>query len=154
MNFGRCAELTSLLFCYVLTYKMIGKKPSWWKRYIPGKKTVTVVGGLALAGLGKLAHNYVNSSQSEPQQSRPQQPPRPQPRPQSKPQSKPKPKPRPPPPRPRGDPCQAVMCPKGIASRRDYLKWAARGGHPDKGGSTAIFQSVNNCQSDGRFCKR
>ena len=119
---------------------MIGKKPSWWRKYIPGKRALTVVGGLAVAGLGKLAQNYImdgsNSQQTAP-------PPRPKPRPT--PNQKPK---------PRGDPCKQIMCSKGIANRKGYLKWSVKGGHPDKGGSTSVFQDVNNCQMRGKFCTR
>lgn len=48
--------------------------------------------------------------------------------------------------------CDRVMCHEGIRTRGQYKRWAARGGHPDKGGSTSKFQQVNNCQMSGQFC--
>jgi hypothetical protein len=114
---------------------LLGKRPSWMKKFIPGKRAA-VVGGLVLAGLGKMAADRGRQERlDEAQHQRYNKPP-------------------PAPSQPTRDPCSAVMCPKGIASRRDYLKWAAKGGHPDKGGSTSTFQAVNNCQSTGKFCKR
>ena len=126
---------------------LLGKRPSWMKKFIPGKRAA-VVGGLVLAGLGKMAADcgrqerldeaqrrqsgYTGGGGTHPRYNKP--PPAPS--------------------QPTRDPCSAVMCPKGIASRRDYLKWAAKGGHPDKGGSTSTFQAVNNCQSKGKFYKK
>ena len=48
--------------------------------------------------------------------------------------------------------CDQLMCREGIKDRRGFHKWAARGGHPDKGGSTSKFQEVNNCQMSGSYC--
>ena len=118
---------------YIMT--LLGKRPSWMKKFIPGKRAA-VVGGLVLAGLGKMVADRGRQERlDEAQHPRYNKPP-------------------PAPSQPTRDPCSAVMCPKGIASRRDYLKWASKGGHPDKGGSTSTFQAVNNCQSTGKFCKR
>ena len=36
--------------------------------------------------------------------------------------------------------CRTAMCKKSIYNRKDFLKWALKGGHPNKGGSTALFQ--------------
>ena len=118
---------------------LLGKRPSWMNKFIPGKRAA-VVGGLVLAGLGKMAtdrgrqeaqHRNTGGGGTHPRYNKP--PPAPS--------------------QPTRDPCSAVMCPKKISSRRDYLKWARRN-HPDKGGSTSTFQDVNNCQSAGKFCKR
>ena len=130
-------------FSLRLSYNMLGKKASWLKKMIPGKRTAAIAGTLLLAGLGKMAAD--RGARERVEHARAQQ------------QSGARPSssaPRPPPPAPKADPCSAVMCPKGIRTRKDYLRWSARGGHPDKGGSTAAFQSVNNCQSEGKFCKR
>lgn len=39
-----------------------------------------------------------------------------------------------------------------IYNKKDYLKWAVSGGHPDKGGDTGLFQDVNNCVENNQFC--
>lgn len=48
--------------------------------------------------------------------------------------------------------CQKIMCSKDIKTKKDYHKWAVRGGHPDKGGSTAVFQDVQNCVDANNYC--
>jgi hypothetical protein len=50
--------------------------------------------------------------------------------------------------------CQAELCKTFGLQKGDnvkntnYLKWAAKGGHPDKGGDQEIFKSVNNCWNE------
>lgn len=51
------------------------------------------------------------------------------------------------------DECQEIMCDRGLRNRRDFIKWGARGGHPDKGGDTALFQDALNCKESGQYCK-
>lgn len=49
--------------------------------------------------------------------------------------------------------CRKTMCDRKIRSVKDYRKWAASGGHPDKGGDKAVFQRVSACRSKGSYCK-
>jgi hypothetical protein len=44
--------------------------------------------------------------------------------------------------------CESLLSSKGIASTRDWRKWSARGGHPDKGGDTETYQKVTSCKED------
>jgi hypothetical protein len=41
--------------------------------------------------------------------------------------------------------CLDVLKEHNIETVRDFNKWALKGGHPDKGGDTAIFQEVSDC---------
>ena len=49
--------------------------------------------------------------------------------------------------------CNVLMCGNKIYNRSDYRKWGARGGHPDKGGKTAVFQDVLNCIDKEKYCR-
>ena len=42
-------------FSLSISYNMLGKKASWLKKMIPGKRTAAIAGTLLLAGLGKMA---------------------------------------------------------------------------------------------------
>ena len=52
-----------------------------------------------------------------------------------------------------GNDCEKLMCNKGIKDKKGFLKWAARGGHPDKGGSEEVFKKVHPCYEKKQFCK-
>jgi hypothetical protein len=41
--------------------------------------------------------------------------------------------------------CVLFLKSMGIKTKRDFNKWGLRGGHPDKGGETLLFQQVSNC---------
>ena len=48
--------------------------------------------------------------------------------------------------------CKTEMCKKDIYNRKEFLKWAVKGGHPNKGGSTKIFQVLSACADKQIFC--
>jgi hypothetical protein len=48
--------------------------------------------------------------------------------------------------------CENLLCPKRIKNDKDFKLWAARGGHPDKGGNADIFMKVSNCRQSKAFC--
>ena len=48
--------------------------------------------------------------------------------------------------------CANLMCSNNISNKRNFRKWAAKGGHPDKGGSTERFQDVINCIHKDQYC--
>ncbi len=50
--------------------------------------------------------------------------------------------------------CTNLMCSNDIFNKHDFRKWAVKGGHPDKGGSTARFQNVLNCIHKELYCKK
>lgn len=50
--------------------------------------------------------------------------------------------------------CIDLMCKNNIHNKKEYLRWAVAGGHPDKGGNTAIFQGVNTCQEHNYYCNK
>lgn len=52
-----------------------------------------------------------------------------------------------------GNDCEKLMCSKGIKDKKGFLKWAAHGGHPDKGGSEEVFKKVHPCYEKRQFCK-
>ncbi len=49
--------------------------------------------------------------------------------------------------------CDEIMCQNKIYNRKGYLKWSQKGGHPDKGGRTAVFQDVLNCVARENYCR-
>ena len=48
--------------------------------------------------------------------------------------------------------CQRLMCARGIRTRKDFLRWALKGGHPNKGGNTKMFASISDCNDKGYYC--
>jgi hypothetical protein len=44
------------------------------------------------------------------------------------------------------NPCPSLLASKGINSKREWRKWSAQGGHPDKGGDTPTYQRVTDCK--------
>ena len=42
-------------------------------------------------------------------------------------------------------PCESLLRELNIKNKKDFHKWARDGGHPDKGGSTILFQNVKYC---------
>jgi hypothetical protein len=49
--------------------------------------------------------------------------------------------------------CQKIMCAQHIRDKKDFLRWA-KINHPDKGGSTSLFQSVYPCYDNKSFCSK
>ena len=49
--------------------------------------------------------------------------------------------------------CQKIMCAQHIRDKKDFLRWA-KINHPDKGGSTALFQSVYPCYDSKSYCSK
>ena len=41
--------------------------------------------------------------------------------------------------------CVLFLKSMGIKTKKDFWKWGLRGGHPDKGGETLLFQQVSHC---------
>ena len=41
--------------------------------------------------------------------------------------------------------CTAILLKHGITTHKEYRQWAKKGGHPDLGGNTEIFQAVVSC---------
>jgi len=47
---------------------------------------------------------------------------------------------------PRRDPCPDLLESEGIATSKDFRKWAVRGNHPDKGGDSQRFAIMSDCK--------
>ena len=46
------------------------------------------------------------------------------------------------------------MCKHNITSKKDFLIWALKGGHPNKGGNTNTFAMLSNCNDNKIYCPR
>ena len=44
------------------------------------------------------------------------------------------------------------MCKHNIKSKKDFLKWAVKGGHPNKGGNTETFARMSTCNDNKIYC--
>lgn len=47
--------------------------------------------------------------------------------------------------------CPELMKKLDIYNKKQFRKWAVKGGHPDKGGAKSLFQQVNNCVEGGIY---
>ena len=48
--------------------------------------------------------------------------------------------------------CVSLMCKYNITSKKDFLQWALKGGHPNKGGKTNVFAMLSNCNDNKIYC--
>tara|TARA_B110000977_G_C11085638_1_gene494586 strand:+ start:2056 stop:2286 length:231 start_codon:yes stop_codon:yes gene_type:complete len=44
------------------------------------------------------------------------------------------------------------MCKHNITNKKDFLQWALKGGHPNKGGTTKTFAMLSNCNDMKYYC--
>ena len=48
--------------------------------------------------------------------------------------------------------CVNTMCNYNIFNKKDFLLWALKGGHPNKGGSTNLFATISDCNDKKVYC--
>lgn len=44
--------------------------------------------------------------------------------------------------------CKDILLGLGITSKKDFKKWSAKEGHPNKGGNLTTFQEISNCADE------